>query len=94
MCKVYGCLERKWKVLVTEMFSLSAVGLSGELQTCVMALHNYLTTTFAPCVGSPQFHMMSLSDSHISLSRTVAIQHHWIDPLTELLRDKIQRRPG
>ncbi|XP_064399549.1 U6 snRNA phosphodiesterase 1-like [Halichondria panicea] len=35
-----------------------------------------------------------LADRHVSLSRTVPIQHHWMDPLTHSLREKFkQRRP-
>lgn len=69
-----------------------AVDVNAELESCITGLHTYLQTTFAPCVGSPQFHVMPLSDFHVSLSRTVTIRHHWIDPLMEALRNKIRRR--
>ncbi len=43
------------------------------------------------CIG---VELHPLSQLHISLSRTVPIQYHWIDPLMESLRSKFkQRRP-
>ena len=36
------------------------------------------------------FYQNPVEDVHISLSRTVALQHHWIEPITSTLRDKFK----
>ena len=33
--------------------------------------------------------MTPMEDLHISLSRTVVLQHHWIEPFTQSLKDAL-----
>ena len=37
-----------------------------------------------------ELHMCDLHDFHVSISRTVPIRHHWIEPLKELLQRGFQ----
>ena len=68
------------------------VPLTQELQSAIHSLHTHLNTHLSPLVGGSTFHSTALDELHVSLSRTVAIRHHWIDPLTEALREKLGRR--
>ena len=40
----------------------------------------------------PRMHLIPKSDVHISVSRTVAIRHYWIEPLVEQLRCKLDAK--
>ena len=46
-----------------------------------------------PSVKWPEFHLFSSTELHISLSRTVPIQFHLIEPLVSALRAQLKKVP-
>lgn len=58
-----------------------------DLLQCVTSYHQALCTLLPQWVPFGELHM--LEDVHISLSRTLPIRHHWIEPLVGSLKNHI-----
>ena len=66
------------------------VTLPDEIQACLTSLHKKLTALLPLSDHWPEVHPLSSCDLHLSLSRTVPILHHWIEPLTTALKKEIE----
>ena len=67
-----------------------AVELPWRLASCVDSLQQFLKTTsvLGDSFDSVTLHQFPFQDLHVSLSRTVPIPFHVIDPLTQSLRER------
>lgn len=54
---------------------------------CIELLRDYLTNCYPVTAGHAEFHVIPACDLHVTVSRTVAIRHHWIEPLMSKLRN-------
>ncbi|XP_065909956.1 U6 snRNA phosphodiesterase 1-like [Dysidea avara] len=52
---------------------------------CVQRLCDHLCGKFPPSAEHAEFHVIPACDLHVTVSRTVAIRHHWIEPLMNKL---------
>ena len=70
-----------------------SVQLSEDLASCLTELGDYLKTTIVSELSSSaiSLHTFPATDLHLSLSRTVPIPFHTIEPLTQALREKMSR---
>ncbi|XP_046994571.1 U6 snRNA phosphodiesterase isoform X1 [Schistocerca americana] len=69
---------------------------------------NWVTFVYIPCDPSPSLHTLlevfcnllesiavlkPVSDLHISLTQTVVLRHHWIDPFVDSVSEKVKELP-
>ena len=59
---------------------------------CLELLRDYLTDQYPMTTGHAEFHVIPSCDLHVTVSRTVAIRHHWIEPLMNKLRNGITKQ--
>ena len=61
-----------------------------DVTTCLQSYKHTLTDLLPSVDGWPELHPFPNTELHISLSRTMPIMFHWIEPLTTALRDKLR----
>lgn len=59
-----------------------------RLMQCIELLCGYLTDQYP---GDAEYHVIPSCDLHVTVSRTVAIRHHWIEPLMDKLRNGLSK---
>ena len=69
---------------------LHVVQFDEEIISNIQSYQQTLATLLPPAKGWAELHTFPLTDLHISLSRTVPIMFHWIEPLTNTLREKLR----
>ena len=60
-----------------------------DLEQCVASYHHSLVSILPQLVDCGVLHMVDPADVHISLSRTLPIRHHWIQPLVGSIKSRI-----
>ena len=73
------------------VYLLFAVSNDSRFIQCLELLCDYLTEQYPVTEGHAEFHVIPSCDLHVTVSRTVAIRHHWIEPLTDKLRDGLSK---
>ena len=68
-----------------------AVDCGDRFIRCTELLCDYLTDQYPITTGDAEFHVIPSCDLHVTISRTVAIRHHWIEPLMSRLRNGLAK---
>ena len=69
---------------------LIVVILNDDFNLCMKKFHDKLSSLLDNSVTA-NFYTLETNNLHLSLSRTVPIQYHWIDPLTKSLQSHISK---
>ena len=95
---IVNYLYRKYGVPLNNFFENWTIGTSHLKHFCLTVISvlvlsddpdermSHMVDEMLRCLRPLEFHRME--EFHISLSRTVVIRHHWIQPLTDSLQKK------
>ena len=62
------------------------------MTACLQSYQHALCSLLPTAEGWPELHPFPSTELHISLSRTVPIMFHWIEPLTIALRSALKKK--
>ena len=65
--------------------------ITGSIHTETVVLHSSDTFFSTSCSAKGKVHSFPINDLHISLSRTVPVPFHWIEPLAAALKDQFSK---